>query len=270
MTDSELDDMLDQWNVAAPSPNLRENVRAGFLATQPVTPPARKRLSFALGARRALLAAAVLVVGIFLFTAVQALSQTTPPGRIPYLVDSEYLRYSDDGSPAVEMMSTSYTGPYGGEVVVSRSIPGYPLATAAAKTLDAVLPAWQRLILPFAVDPKDLEKFRKMRQYGIQTVGVISGCAEWNCLMIQHWGFRKPDAGTSGACVEGKVVGSETILGHSTTGVERSLGPQRRMTIWAAPDLGCFPLRVATERLGSDGRFHLLQTKQALKVTMNP
>ena len=274
MNDTELDEILNRWIVAAPAPALRENVRAAFVAAQPVTAPRvfkeRERLAFLPAARRALLAAALVVVGVFLFVAVQALSQTPPPVHIPYTVDSEFLRYGDDGTPTVEMLSTSYPGPYGGEVVLSRSIPGNSLATAAARTLDAVLPAWQRLILPFTVSPKDMEKFKKMRQSGIETVGVISGCADRTCLVINHWGFRKPAAGTSNACVEGDVVGSETILSHATTGIQRSLGSEGRITLWMAPDLGCFALRITTEALRPDGTVRLVQTKQALKVTLKP
>ena len=72
MKDTELDEILNQWNVAAPSPSLREHVRAAFVAVQPMgvqpvalqpvtappVPKERRRLAFLPAARRALLAAA--------------------------------------------------------------------------------------------------------------------------------------------------------------------------------------------------------------------
>jgi hypothetical protein len=279
MNDTELDEMLDCWNVPPVPTSLRDSVRAAFAASPPQTapprPPVRGSWAFASGARKALPAAAMIGIGAFLWVVTQALSQTPPPVHIPYTVDSEYIRYGDDGSPVIEMLSTSYTGSNGGEILISRSIPGHLLGTAAARTLaartlDAVLPAWQRMILPFVVAPKDIERFKEMRQSGVQTVGVISGCADWTCLVINHWGFRKPAAGTSTACVEGTVLGSETILNHPTTAIQRSLGPQGRITMWMAPDLGCFALRITSETMRPDGSFHIWQTKQATKVTMNP
>jgi hypothetical protein len=278
MKDTELDEMLDQWSVPPPPASLRESVQAGFAANMPRTAPPRVLVSWRSAlvpsVRKTLLAAAIAVIGVFLFAAAQALSQTPPPVHIPYTVDSEYIRYGDDGSPVIEMLSTSYTGPNGGEIVISRSIPGHLLGTAAARTLaartlDAVLPVWQRMILPFVVAPKDIERFKEMRQSGVQTVGVISGCADWTCLVINHWGFRRA-SGAGNACLEGPVVGRETILNYPTTAVERSLGPGGRLTMWMAPDLGCFALRITTEARRPDGTLHLWQTKQALKVTLNP
>jgi hypothetical protein len=40
--------------------------------------------------------------------------------------------------------------------------------------------------------------------------------------------------------------------------------------MWLAPDLGCFALRINSERARPDGSFYVWQTKQAVKVTMNP
>ena len=43
-----------------------------------------------------------------------------------------------------------------------------------------------------------------------------------------------------------------------------------RMTLWLAPDLGCFALKVTYEEQRPDGTFHLVNAKQGLKVTLNP
>jgi hypothetical protein len=275
MNDTELDEMLDHWNVPAPSPTLRESVRTGFAAAKPVTPPpavpVRWKFAFVPAARKTLLAAAIVIAGIFLFAAAQALSQTPPPVHMPFTVDSEYLLYGDDGSPTVAMLSTSYTAPPGQEVLLSRSIPGQPIGTALGRALDAALPVLQRMILPHVVTPgKDMELDRKMKQSGFQLGVVIPGCADWTCLLIQHFGFRKPVGGFgTTACMEGTVVGSETILNHPTTAVQLPMRPNR-MTLWLAPDMGCFALRITSETMRPDGSFRVWQMKQAVKVTMNP
>jgi hypothetical protein len=107
-------------------------------------------------------------------------------------------------------------------------------------------------------------------QSGFQQVVVIPGCVDWTCLLIQHFGFRKPVGGFgTTACMEGTVVGSETILNHPTTAVQLPMRPNR-MTLWLAPDMGCFALRITSETMRPDGSFHVWQMKQAVKVTMNP
>jgi hypothetical protein len=274
MNDTELDEMLEQWSVPPAPASLRAGVRAGFAASPPQTAPpgmpVRWRWAFAPGLRKALPAACMIGVGAFLWMVTQALSQTPPAIRIPYTVDSEFVRYGDDGSRAVEMYSTSYTSQNGAEILLSRSIPGHPFGTSVAWALDAALPVWQRLILPFVVSSKDMEMYRKMKQSGVQQVTVVPGCDDWTCLVIQHWGFRRAAGGTGNACMDGTVVGHETILNYPTTAVERRLGDRLKMTLWMAPDLGCFALRITSEALRPDGSFHLWQTKQALKVTLNP
>jgi hypothetical protein len=69
--------------------------------------------------------------------------------------------------------------------------------------------------------------------------------------------------------MEGTVVGSETILNHPTTAVQLPMRPNR-MTLWLAPDLACFALRITSETMRPDGSFRVWQMKQAVKVNMNP
>jgi DNA-directed RNA polymerase specialized sigma24 family protein len=59
-----------------------------------------------------------------------------------------------------------------------------------------------------------------------------------------------------------------TPISYQTAAIERQSGNRRR-TLWMAPDLGCFALRVTTEVRRSDGSFHLVNEKEALKVTLN-
>ena len=194
------------------------------------------------------------------------LSQTAPPEKIPYTVDSEFIRYGDDGSRAVEMYLTSYTNQNGGEALVSRSMPGRPFETALGRTLDATLPAWSRLILPAVVSRQDLERMKKSRP---PAIGFITGCPEGTCLTINRYFFRRAAAGADGECLAGPVVGRETILNYPTTAVELHLGEREKMTFWTAPALGCFALRMTSETQGMDGIFHLTIVKQASKVTVS-
>jgi hypothetical protein len=195
----------------------------------------------------------------------QALPQTPPPVNIPYTVDSEFVRYADDGSKSVDMYLTSYTGPNGAETLVSRSIPNHPFGTALGRTLDATLPAWQRLILPLTVTSAEFEKIKKSRP---PSIGFITGCADWTCLLLNRYSFRKAAAGGGSECVEGRVVGRETILNYPTIAVELRGWNRAKVTLWAAPDLGCFALRITDEAQRPDGSFHLEKVKQALRVTV--
>ena len=126
MNDTELDEMLDKWQAPPVPASLRENVRAGVAANLQQKPLRDRRRtlghSVATGAlARACLPAAGLGVGLLLLLVTQALPQTPPPVNIPYTVDSEFVRYEDDGSPSVEMYLTSYTNQNGAEALVSRS-----------------------------------------------------------------------------------------------------------------------------------------------------
>jgi len=278
MNDTELDELLDRWNVPGPSQGLRENVRAEFLALEPpavASGPVGRRSFHLFPARRLLLAAATVIAGFFVFSFAQALSQTTPPFRVPFTVDSEFTRYAEDGRQTVEMLATSYTGRNGGEVILSRSIYGSPVGTVFGRVMDAALPAWQRFITPFAASPEDIAKVRKRRRDEGPSLGVVSGCANFvawgfqnaTCLSTQHWYF--PASSSGDVCLDGAVVGSETILNYATKAVYRLI-PNHRLTLWTAPSLGCFALRISTEEKRPDGSYRLVQSKQALKVTLIP
>jgi hypothetical protein len=117
VNDTELDEMLDQWKVPPVPASLRENVRAGFVAALEQKPLSGVRMrwiaAWVPGARKSLFAGAALGAGFLLLIVTQALPHTPPPVNIPYTVDSEFVRYADDGSPSVEMYLTSYAGQNG-------------------------------------------------------------------------------------------------------------------------------------------------------------
>lgn len=249
----------------------------GIRKTSRRFPAARRILAVASRARKGLWVAAV-VGFVFLIVVTDAIPQTakllSPPAPPPYTVDSEYVRYADDGSQAVEMLARSFTDQNGNEVILERTVPDRPLGTAAARTLDAILPLLRRLTAPLTVPAKELEK---IKQHAPKTLGIVSGCTEKTCLLLEHWAFERAESGPSAPCAVGSLVGHATILSHSTIGIERPLPNPRatpsrpaaaRITMWMAPDLGCFALRLSVEEQRPDGTFRLVSEKQALRVTL--
>jgi hypothetical protein len=272
MNDTELDELLNTWSAPPAPASLRENVQSGFAAgLERKTSPSVLHwiAAFVPSARKRLVAGAILGVGAFLLIVTQAFPQMfglgAPPVKIPYTVDSEFVRYGDDGSSVVDMYSTSYSL-NGHEILLSRSFPGNPFGTAIGRTADATLPLLYRLMSRLTVDTELLEKVRRAAG---QAVTVTTGCGGM-CLLLEHYGFSRAAGGTG--CLAGAIVGRETILSYPTVAVRPSWGwgNHQRMTLWTAPDLDCFALRITIEEQRSDGTFRLLTRKQALRVTLNP
>ena len=252
MTDNELDEILNKWTAPSVPPSLRARVRAEL--------PARPRRI--LPWRKGLIAAAVLAAVAFFLIATEASPQ--PPAPVPWTVESEFIRYADDGSASIEMYSTSYES-NGNEILLSRSAPGNPFKTAMARAADVVIPIHQRLTRRFMVDPILSEKMQKARARGI---AFITGCDPYTCLLLDHTGFSKDPAGAG--CTDQAIVDRETILNYPTESVRQRWTEHGRMTLWMAPALGCFALKVTQEEERPDGTFHLVAAKRAVKVTINP
>jgi hypothetical protein len=272
MNDTELDEILNSWSAPPAPASLRERVRAGFAAGlgRETFPGVRHwTAAFVPSVSKSLVAGAILALGTLLLVVAQAFPQMfslgSPPVKIPYTVDSEFVRYAEDGSSSIEMYSTSYSL-NGHEILLSRSLPGNLLGTAIGRTLDATLPYVSRLMSRLTVDAELLEKVRRAAG---QAVTVTTGCGG-KCLVLEHYGFARATPGAG--CLAGPIVGRETILNYPTVAVQRDDGgPQSpRMTLWTSPDLGCFALRITIEERQPDGTFRLVSRKQALKVTMNP
>jgi hypothetical protein len=253
MNDTELDQLLETWSVPPVPASLRASVKTGF--------DARPRRNVLRPPRKFLLAAAILGGVTFLLAVALALPQTlrvvSPAVRAPYVVDSDVLRYAGDGTSSVELHLRSYNS-NGSEIVL------YQVATSLLKEVRLSLRAMRdgvgRLTLPLVVSPELLE-----RDKTIARVNVGPGLER----------YRLGSAGSAAAlintgCVYGPVVGHETILDHPTVAVRRNMDDWRRMTLWMAPDLGCFALRITIEERGADGTFGLVLRKQAQKVTLNP
>jgi hypothetical protein len=270
MNDTELDELLDAWT-APPAPvSLRERARAGFAANlECTTPPGVRYWIVALvpGARKRLVAGAILAAAAFFLVVALALPQTQRlvsfPAGVPYMVDSEVVQYAQDGSASVDMYSSSYSL-NGHEVLLSRSLPGNRLGTAIGRILDATLPLLFRLRSSFTVDAELLEKVKRA---AAQSVTVTTGCSG-TCLLLAHYGFARA---AGAGCLNGEMVGRETILTYPTVAVRPSWGwgNNQRMTLWMAPELECFALRITIEEKRPDGTYRLVTKKQALKVTLN-
>ena len=85
----------------------------------------------------------------------QVITLVAPFARIPYTVDSAFVRYAKDGSSVVSMYATSYNH-NSREIVLSSSMPGHPFATAIRRTLDATGLVLFHLTMPFRVTVEPL------------------------------------------------------------------------------------------------------------------
>lgn len=280
MKDPQLSRLLREWKVEDPPPALDVRV-LGIRPSHQRFPATRWMRAIAAGTRgKSLWAAAVCGIA-FLTVVTQAIPQTlklvSPPVHVPYTVDSEYIQHADDGSRTVAMISTSYTDQNGAEVILERTMPDHPLGTAAGRTLDAILPLWGRLILPLTVSSEDLERYKQSARP--KTVGVVSGCGDKACLLVEHWYFAKAESGPNFPCAAGAPAGHETILGYSTNAVVRPMPNPRatpsqpsaaRITLWMAPELGCLALKLSIEEQRPDSVFRLVSEKKALRVNVKP
>jgi hypothetical protein len=272
MNDTELDEILDSWTAPPAPASLREGVRNGFnTAMRPETIPVAYvswRTTFARRMRRGLLAVGVVAAGALVLVVIQAVSQTlgsvAPPAQVSFVVESEFVQYADDGSRVVAMHATSYSQD-GREVLLSRTLPGNPIGTAIARTFDAGL--FRTALRPHLTP--EMEERIKAARADPNHITLYTGCDRPTCWITSHYGFGGIGDARTG-CAQAGVVGHDTILSYPTVAAQRALGDSKRMTLWMAPDLGCFALRVGLEERGPDGAFRVVSGKQALKVTWNP
>jgi len=226
------------------------------------------KTAFARRALKGLLAVSVVVLAAFVLVVIQAVAQSlrsvSPPIQAPYVVDSEFVRYADDGSREVEMRTTSYSQ-HGNEVLLSRTLPGNPIGTAIARAWDSGL---LHIFTHPRLSPEMAERVRAARA-DPNHITLYTGCDRPTCWITSHYGFGGIGDARTG-CAQVGVVGRETILNYPTVAAQRALGDSKRMTLWMAPDLGCFALRMTLEERAPGGTFRLVSGKQALKVTWSP
>jgi hypothetical protein len=247
MNDQELDEMLDRWEAPPMRDSVRENLRIRFAATA-------KRADKAAFARRMIAAAAQLPLrrlafgtvsaAVVLFALIQVFPQTigmAPPGfRIPFYVESEFVRYTDAGVAGRPSRITSF--PYAGhDVIMSVWTTGDSLLDALRGIAGSVQTKFV-LAIPSVVLPKQAPMPEPAGFAGF----VRSGCAEGKT-----------------------VVGHETVAGYETV-IVQSEAAGRRTRIWMSPALRCFALKLTDEVEQPDGSYRLRLRKETLKVTMTP
>jgi hypothetical protein len=195
--------------------------------------------SFMRAAGKTLIVGAVLAVLVCVWAS-QAFPQTLrlarPLVRVPYTVDSVFVRHPDGGSPSIDMYTTSYSH-NGREIQLSSSLPGHPFATAIRRTLDATGFVLFQLRVIFHSDAEEAER-------------------DANAVRVRN------------GCVNGPVVGQETILDYPTVAIEY-ITAINRTTVWMSPDLGCFPLRMTYDERRPDSTFRQVIERHTLKVTPN-
>lgn len=269
--DPELKSIAAEWMAPPPAADFHSRVLNAFDRGFGRIPWWRRWPgAFVTGTRKSLLAGTAVTAGVFLLVVTQAFPQMlglgSAPAHIPWTVDSEFLQYAQDGSSSVEMYSRSYEL-NSNEILVKRSLPSGPFMTLIGRGLDRALPVAGRLIAPFVVD-EDMRKKAKQARAGVPSVGFITGCNA-GCLVLEHYGWAKTPTSSSG-CIEGPVIERETILNHPTAAVRQRWTEHGRMTLWMAPDLDCFALRVTYEEQLPDGTFRIASAKHAFRVNVNP
>jgi hypothetical protein len=232
MNDTELDEMLNQWDVQDANPLMREKARVKFRAVRArrTNRSGWRRIAIFLQGSGKGIAAGLVAATVFLLIVIQAspkmLALSRHPFRIPWLVEYEAVRYGNDGLPnnKVAIMSFSRNGK---EVILSES--DSSIMNAVRVGLLRVAPA---LLIP-SESSEDVAHLKAL---------IRNGCAT------------------------GRVIGHETILKHLTTVVQNTSSGDARTTEWLAPDLECFALRLTSEERKSDGAFRLVLRKQATQI----
>ncbi len=256
MNDSELDEMLNTWSAPGPSASLRAGIRARF----PRVEAGPKRRGWTVPWSALLAGAAAAAAGIFVVTSV-ALPQVR---GVPYTVDSEFLVYAADGTPAVVMNEISYSH-NGREEMLSRWLPD-ALQTALARTADMTG-------LLMAHFHQVARHFAGGEGGPIPQARVIGGCVDSHCHLIETYAIGSPAELQSTGCVaDNKLVGAATVLGYGTKIVQRAVrgDVDRRATLWLAPGLSCFALKIVTEEKAAGGNYRVTSERRAVKVTVNP
>jgi hypothetical protein len=265
MNDNELDDLLNTWHAPPIPASMRERARNAFATTPRESFFSRFRRWVAIHPGSLAAGAAIAAAAALLMIVSPAGSQPIP--SVPWTVDSEFLQYADDGSSSVQMLMTSYVA-NGNETVSSRSAPSNLFRTAMWQAADALGAAHNRIIPRLMFDQAKLEKIQKAREArAAHTVGAVTGCGPL-CLAVDHFYFERSVPGLASGCITGEIIGRETILGHATAAFRSRWTERGRMTVWMAPDLGCFALRSVYEAEQPDGSFKVVAEKRAVGVNV--
>jgi hypothetical protein len=268
MNDSELDELLNKWKAPEAPKSLRENVRAGFHGRL-------KRTGRWWGKGLIATAAALAFFVVMTKAAPQkgrlGMLLDTRDTRHPFTVLSEFTRHAKDGSSRIEMFSTEYNDQEGQEHILARYIPDNMVHDRIAWMVDAVSDA---------AHPIGLYLLR-LTPHGSETVAtratvgaihaVTTECAGESCISLSQLLLPESAGNPGTGCAEGEATDRDTILDYATVATQLPLDGNRvRRTVWMAPALACFAMKVETEQQQADGNFRLVSSKQAIKVRLNP
>jgi hypothetical protein len=242
MNDSELDQILDQW-VAPSAPASLRDLR-GRLGEKPEMRMAPQRARWFAGLAHAgwkgLLAGAIAAGAMCLFVVAEAFPNSPGPGwaspAATYSAESEVYGFSASGSRRLEasLISWSYRGH---EIVVSEDHPGNPVQDAVKNFHNGIHSLMLRFMPGLALPANEDGAWF--------TAYVDSGC-------------RRPG---------GAIAGREKILNYDTAVVQYNNRDRSRTTLWMAPSLGCFPLKIDNEQRLADGGYRLVTERLTRKVT---
>jgi len=234
MNDTELDEMLNRWDVKDANASIREKVRVRFRAEQAQRTNRsglRWIVIFLRGSGKGL-AAGVVAAGVFLLIVIltfpEPLKSSQPPFRIPWFVEYDAVRYGNDGLPRSKETIMSFSRD-GKEVI---------LIDSDSSIMNAVRGGLLRLAPTLIIPSESSEDAAHLR------------------ALIRN------------SCATGLVIAYETILNHLTTVVQNTSPDHTRTTQWLAPDLECFALRLTSEERKSDGTFRLVLRRQASKIIL--
>ncbi len=239
MNDTELDEMLNQWDAPPAPATLREKVRAGLA----VGLKSSGRRWFTLpswhigkGLFAGMAAGAALFLVVMAQAFPQALGPSSPALKFPYIVRSDVIVFAADGSSRLDSSIWSYSYK-GTEIFTGETYYGNPFQDFLIGTHRAVHYLLLRYV-PGLVMPESAAKDAWFSAY------VQAGCAD------------KGD----------NIVGHDTILRHATTAVQRIDPDGWRGTVWRAPDLGCFAMRTKSEEPMPGGGYRVTRQRDAVRV----
>lgn len=195
-------------------------------------------------------------IGAFFIVTIGLPFPQTVPFRLPWLqpsltMDSEEIRYSDDGRQTFDMYYR--TVPMEGhDMVLWKYFPDHPYDHILEGIRTQASYLLYRIMLPFLenTEEKNVRTHSEQRVFPVPRASVKTGCLRGDNTILGHE----------------TVLGEERLLGYSTTVVQftqRNL----RWTAWLAPSLGCQELKGTIEGLGSDGSYHLWRETRVLDVT---
>jgi len=265
MNDAELDELLNVWKAPPPSEGFRRDLRAAIGARRD-RPPRKLFIGWRLGAVTAVVIVVALLANSNVF------SQRNRP---PYTVESKIVRYDGWGGPPWHFATapespliTSYNQG-GSEVILSWSFPDHPLQAALWKARLGVSGAVDRMTNSFLsiaerLDPRNIAPHNEDDD---AFAVVYPGSVGYPRVVGRRDSLLSAGCRTSFGGTE--ILGQDVVLNYPTTVLRQTGGGRSIITLWMAPELSCFALRITIHAEQPDGSWKLVSEKQALKVIVN-